>query len=87
MEASLKFAKKLNPDWCQFNIYVSCPGSRLYEVISQSLYDQMYNYLARVKTNEFDYEMLVKIQRDFQRSCEKSAVSKLMRVIKQEGLR
>jgi hypothetical protein len=58
----------------------------LYEVISQSLYDQIYNYLARVKTNEFDYEMLVKIQRDFQRSCEKSAVSKLMRVIKQEGL-
>ncbi len=47
----------------------------------------MYNYLARVKTNEFDYEMLVKIQRDFQRSCEKSAVSKLMRVIKQEGFR
>jgi anaerobic magnesium-protoporphyrin IX monomethyl ester cyclase len=87
MNTTLKFAKSLNADWCQFNIYVSCPGSRLYdEIISQGLYDQMYNYLARVKTNEFDYEMLVEIQRDFQRSCEKSAISKLMRVIKQEGL-
>jgi anaerobic magnesium-protoporphyrin IX monomethyl ester cyclase len=87
MNASFKFAKRLNADWCQFNIYVACPGSRLYdEVISQGLYDQMDNYLARVKTNEFDHDMLVKIQRDFQRNCQKSASSKLVRVIKQEGL-
>ena len=70
-----------------FNIYVACPGSRLYdEVISQCLYDQMDNYLARVKTPEFDYNMLTKIQRDFQRGCQKSAASKFMRVVKQEGL-
>ncbi len=82
MKASFKFAKHLNADWCQFNIYVACPGSRLYdEVMSQGLYDQMDNYLARVKTKEFDYEMLVKIQRDFQRNCQKSAASRLTRVI------
>ena len=46
----------------------------------------MDNYLARVKTKEFDYDMLVKIQRDFQRGSQKSAASKLIRVIKQEGL-
>jgi len=46
----------------------------------------MDNYLARVKTKEFDYDMLVKIQRDFQRGCQRSAGSKLIRVIKQEGL-
>jgi len=87
MKATFKFAKHLNADWCQFNIYVACPGSRLYdEVMSQGLYDQMDNYLARVKTKEFDYDMLVKIQRDFQRGCQKSAASKLIRVIKQEGL-
>jgi radical SAM superfamily enzyme YgiQ (UPF0313 family) len=87
MKATFKFAKHLNADWCQFNIYVACPGSRLYdEVISQGLYDQIDNYLARVKTKEFDYDMLVKIQRDFQRNCQKSAASKLIRVIKQEGL-
>ena len=87
MNATFKFAKRLNADWCQFNIYVACPGSRLYnEVISQGLYDQMDNYLARVKTKEFNYDMLVKIQRDFQRNCNKSPASKLVQAIRQEGL-
>ena len=87
MHATLKFAKRLNADWCQFNIYIACPGSKLYdEVIGQGLYDQMDNYLARVKTKDFDYDMLVKIQRDFQRQCQRSAPSKLIRVIRQEGL-
>jgi anaerobic magnesium-protoporphyrin IX monomethyl ester cyclase len=87
MQATFKFAKRLKADWCQFNIYIACPGSRLYdEVISQGLYDQMDNYLARVKTKDFDYDMLVKIQRDFQRNCQRSAASKLIHVIRQEGL-
>jgi anaerobic magnesium-protoporphyrin IX monomethyl ester cyclase len=85
MKATFKFAKKLGADWCQFNIYVACPGSKLYdEVISQGLYDEMDNYLARVKTKDFDYNMLVKIQRQFQRDCQRSP-SRLIRVIRQEG--
>lgn len=87
MNATFNYAKTLHADWCMFNIYIACPGSKLYdEVIRQCLYDQMDNYLARVKTKDFDYDMLVKIQRDFQRSSQKSAASKLIRVIKQEGL-
>ncbi len=87
MNATFEFAKKLRADWCMFNIYIACPGSQLYdEVISKGLYDQLDNYLARVKTPEFDYDMLLKIQRDFQRGCQKPAASKLMRVIRQEGL-
>ena len=86
MHETFKFAKSLNADLCQFNIYIACPGSKLYdEVMSRHLYDQMDNYLARVKTPEFDYELLVKIQRNFQRNCQKSA-SRLIRVIKQEGV-
>jgi anaerobic magnesium-protoporphyrin IX monomethyl ester cyclase len=86
MHETFKYAKSLNVDFCQFNIYLACPGSKLYdEVISQGLYDQMDNYLARVKTPEFDYDMLVKIQRDFHRNCQKSA-SRLLRVIKEEGI-
>ena len=86
MKETFKFAKSLNADWCQFNIYIACPGSELYdEVMSQGLYDQMDNYLARVKTKDFDYDMLVKIQRDFQRNCQRSA-SRLIRVIRQEGI-
>ena len=87
MHATFKFAKALNADICMFNIYIACPGSKLYdEVVSQHLYDQMDNYLARVKTKDFDYDLLVKIQRDFQRNCQKSTASKLIRVIRQEGL-
>ncbi len=87
MHDTFKFAKTLNADICMFNIYIACPGSKLYdEVVSEHLYDQMDNYLARVKTKEFDYDMLVNIQRDFQRNCQKSTASKLIRVIRQEGL-
>jgi anaerobic magnesium-protoporphyrin IX monomethyl ester cyclase len=87
MQATFKFAKTLNADICMFNIYIACPGSKLYdEVVSQHLYDQMDNYLARVKTKDFDYDMLVKIQRDFQHNCQKSNASKLIRVIRQEGI-
>ena len=85
MKVTFKFAKGLNADWCQFNIYIACPGSELYdEVMSEGLYDQMDNYLARVKTKDFDYDMLVKIQREFQSNCQRSA-SRLIRVIRQEG--
>jgi len=87
MNLSFEFSRKLKADWCQFNIYIACPGSQLYEeVVSQHLYDQFYDYLARVKTPEFDYDMLTKIQHDFQRRCQKSAVSNFRRVAKQEGL-
>jgi radical SAM superfamily enzyme YgiQ (UPF0313 family) len=86
MDATFKFAKQLNPDWCQFNIYVACPGSKLYdEVMQKGLYDQMDNFLARVKTPDFDYEMLQKVQREFQGSFNKSP-ARLIRVIKREGL-
>ncbi|MCW4019474.1 MAG: B12-binding domain-containing radical SAM protein [Candidatus Bathyarchaeota archaeon] len=86
MQATFEFAKQLNPDWCQFNIYVACPGSKLYnEVIQKGLYDQMDNFLARVKTAEFDYDMLLKVQRQFQSSFNKSP-ARLIRVIKRDGV-
>jgi anaerobic magnesium-protoporphyrin IX monomethyl ester cyclase len=87
MHATFKYAKSLNADVTMFNIYIACPGSNLYdEVVRDHLYDQMDNYLARVKTPDFDYDMLVKIQREFQGSFRKSMASNLIRVIKQEGI-
>jgi anaerobic magnesium-protoporphyrin IX monomethyl ester cyclase len=87
MHATFKYAKSLNADICMFNIYIACPGSKLYdEVVSQHLYDEMDNYLARVKTSDFDYDMLVKIQKEFQGSFRKSVASNLIRVIRQEGI-
>ena len=87
MQATFKFAKSLHADVTMFNIYIACPGSKLYdEVIKEHLYDQMDNYLARVKTPDFDYDMLVKIQKEFQGSFRKSMASNLIRVVRQEGV-
>ncbi len=87
MNATFNFAKTLKADVCMFNIYIACPGSKLYdEVVSEHLYDQIDNYLARVKTKDFDYDMLVKIQKEFQGSFRKSTASNLIRVIRQEGV-
>ncbi|TRO47283.1 B12-binding domain-containing radical SAM protein, partial [Candidatus Bathyarchaeota archaeon] len=36
MEVSLKFAKKINPDFCMFNIFIAYPDSRLYNEMLQS---------------------------------------------------
>lgn len=86
MNETFKFAKKLDADWCQFNIYVACPGSKLYDqVISEGLYDNIDNFLARVKTKEFNYETLVEIQKKFQQSFYKSP-ARLIKIIKREGV-
>jgi len=66
MMASFKLAKKLNPDWCQFNIYVACPGSKMYEeVLQKGLYDRKEDFLLYVKTENFNYESLLKIHKMF----------------------
>jgi anaerobic magnesium-protoporphyrin IX monomethyl ester cyclase len=33
METTFKFAKKLNPDWVTFYIFIACPHSRLYDEV------------------------------------------------------
>jgi len=73
MEASLKLAKKINPDWCQFNIFIACPRSNLYdEVVQKRLYDRMDDFLAYVKTEDFNYESLLKIQQRFHKEFHRS---------------
>ena len=55
MEASLKFAKKLNPDWCQFNTFIAYPDSKLYqELLESGKYIKLDEFLLSVKTDEFD---------------------------------
>jgi anaerobic magnesium-protoporphyrin IX monomethyl ester cyclase len=85
MEASLKLAKRLDPDWSQFNIYISYPGSTLYEEILQKhLYDRKEDFLFFVKTEDFDYESLLKIQRRFHKSFNRSP-KRILRKIRREG--
>jgi radical SAM superfamily enzyme YgiQ (UPF0313 family) len=85
MEMSLKFAKQLDPDWCGFNIYVAYPGSILYEeILEKHLYDHVEDYLFYVKTEDFDFDALVKIQRRLLQSWNRSP-KRILRKVRREG--
>jgi radical SAM superfamily enzyme YgiQ (UPF0313 family) len=85
MEATLKFAKKLNPDLCQFNIFIAYPDSSLYEEILQSgNYDKLDDFLLAAKTEEFDFKKLMEIQRRFHEEFHKSP-RRILRKIRREG--
>jgi len=85
MEATFKFARKLDPDWCQFNVYVAVPGSALYrEIMENKLYDRIEDFVTYVKTKEFDYETVVKIQKRFHSNFNRSP-KRILRKVRQEG--
>ena len=66
MEASLKFAKKLDPDWCQFNTFIAYPDSKLYnELLESGKYTKLDEFLLAVKSDEYTYEQLQDLQRRF----------------------
>jgi radical SAM superfamily enzyme YgiQ (UPF0313 family) len=85
MEMSLKFAKKLNPDWCLFNVFIANPDSKLYqEVLESKNYDRLDDFLLSVKTKEFDYNSLLAIQRRFFREFHRSP-KQILKRIRREG--
>jgi anaerobic magnesium-protoporphyrin IX monomethyl ester cyclase len=85
MEMSFRFAKKLDPDWCQFNIYIACPGSGLYEEVKQNnLFDRQEGFLLFVKTEDFDYASLLEVQKRFQSDVDLSPI-RILRKVKREG--
>ena len=85
MNATFKFAKKLDPDWCTFEIFIACPGSALYqEVMQNGLYDRVEGFLAYVKTEDFNYESLLEIQKRFQKGFNLSP-KRVLRKIRQDG--
>ena len=85
MKATFKFARKLDPDWCRFNIFIAVPGSGLYEeVMQKGLYDRVEDFVAYVKTEDFNYESLLKIQRRFHREFNRSP-KRILRKIRREG--
>ena len=85
MEATFRFARKLDPDWCQFNTYVAVPGSALYnEIMENGLYDRVEDFVTYVKTKDFDYELVSKIQKRFHMSFNRSP-KRILRKIRREG--
>lgn len=86
IEKSYKFAKKLNPDWCQFNIYIAYPGSSLYdEVMDKGLYDHQQGFLKFVKTDEFDFNLLKQLQMKYQSKFNLS-FRNILKKMKREGV-
>ena len=85
MEASLKFAKKLDPDWCQFNIFIAYPDSKLYqELLETKNYVRLDEFLLSVKTDEFDYNSLMAIQKRFFKEFHMSP-KQIVKRIRREG--
>jgi anaerobic magnesium-protoporphyrin IX monomethyl ester cyclase len=85
MEATFKFARKIDPDWCRFNIFVAVPGSALYEeVMQKGLYDRVEDFAAYVKTEDFNYDSLLEIQRRFHREFNRSP-KRVLRKMRREG--
>jgi radical SAM superfamily enzyme YgiQ (UPF0313 family) len=85
LEATLKFAEKLDPDWCQFNIFIACPDSSLYEeMLRENTYERWDDFLLSAKTEDFDYKSLVEIQRRFHKEFHRSP-KRILRRIRREG--
>jgi radical SAM superfamily enzyme YgiQ (UPF0313 family) len=85
MQATFKFARKIDPTWCHFNVFIAYPGCYLYdEIIRDHLYDRMEDFLAYVKTDEFNYESVMAVQRKFHSSFNKSP-KRIMHKIRREG--
>jgi radical SAM superfamily enzyme YgiQ (UPF0313 family) len=86
MNATFKFAQKLDPDWHLFNIFIPYPGCRLYdEIIAKKQYDYIEDFLAYVKTDEFDYQKLVEIHKRFHRNFNRTP-KRVLRKIREEGI-
>jgi len=85
METTFRFARKLDPDWHQFNVFIAYPGCNLYnEILEKGLYDRIEDFLAYVKTEDFNYESLIEIQRKFHKNFNRSP-KRILRKIKREG--
>jgi anaerobic magnesium-protoporphyrin IX monomethyl ester cyclase len=86
LETTRKFADKLDPDWCQFNVFIAYPDSSLYqELLQTGKYDRLDEFLLTVKTEDFDYDSLMAIQRRFFRE-HNGAPKRILRRIRREGV-
>jgi uncharacterized protein YecA (UPF0149 family) len=67
-------------------VFIACPHSLLYEeVLEKHEYDRMEDFLAFVKTDEFNYESVVALQKRYQRAFN-TAPKTLLRRIRRDGL-
>jgi radical SAM superfamily enzyme YgiQ (UPF0313 family) len=84
--ASYRFAEKLDADWCQFNVFIAYPDSPLWrEMLETGKYTQLDDYLYSYKTDELDYDELMRIQKHFFKKYHR-APKRILRRIQREGI-
>lgn len=84
--ASYRFAEKLDADWCQFNIFIAYPDSPLYrEMLETGKYTQLDDFLLGVKTDEFGYNDLLAIQKQFFKDFHR-APKRIIKRVRREGV-
>ena len=80
------FAEKVDTDWCQFTNFIFRSDSSLCEEIMQKgLYDRVEDFVTYVKTEDFDYESVLEVQRRFHMSFDRSP-KRILRKIRREDL-
>jgi anaerobic magnesium-protoporphyrin IX monomethyl ester cyclase len=85
METTFKFAQKLNPDLCQFNVFIAYPDSLLYEEILQSgNYEKLDEFLLAAKTEDFDYKTVMEIASRYHREFHR-APKRILYKVRREG--
>lgn len=84
MRKTLELAKRLKPDHCWFNVFVGLPNSPLYrKIVNRGLFSHIDdNYLAYVKTEEFDYKLMKKIKKEFIREYKRAMIFKPSYIIR-----
>jgi radical SAM superfamily enzyme YgiQ (UPF0313 family) len=82
--ASYRFADKLNADWCQFNVFIAYPDSPLWrEMLETGKYTQLDDFLYGYKTDEFDYDELMRIQKQFFKDYHRAPNRILQRILRE----
>jgi radical SAM superfamily enzyme YgiQ (UPF0313 family) len=83
---SYRFAEKLDADWCQFNVFIAYPDSPLWrEMLETGKYTQLDDFLYSYKTDEFDYDELMRIQKQFFKTYHR-APKRIFKRIQREGV-
>ena len=84
--ASYRFADKLNADWCQFNVFIAYPDSPLWrEMLETGKYTQLDDFLYSYKTDELNYDELMRIQKHFLKKYHR-APKRILKRIQREGV-
>jgi hypothetical protein len=64
---------------------VGYPGSSLYdEIIAKDLYEKVDDFVAYVKTDDFDYNFVEKLQKQFHKDFNKSP-KRILKIIRRDG--